>query len=120
VAVIGVALLVYGATGLLFGGSGFSGAFPDGTVAGQAWLGITGNGWTNLLFLGAGVLLIAAAPGHRSAKGTAMLVALCLSAAAVIALVATDSAILANVFTPPPTRRRLPAGAGLRARMYAG
>jgi hypothetical protein len=44
--VAGIALFVYGATGLLFGGSGFSSAFPDGTVTGEDWLGVTGNGWT--------------------------------------------------------------------------
>jgi hypothetical protein len=47
----------------------------------------------HVLFLGAGVLLIAAAPAHWSSKGAALLVALCFGAATVIALVDGDDVL---------------------------
>jgi hypothetical protein len=67
-ALCGVLLIVYGLSGVAFGGADFSTAFPDGRVTGDTWLGIAGNGWTNLLYVGAGSMLISAAPGLWGAR----------------------------------------------------
>jgi hypothetical protein len=87
VALVGVALLAYGITGLLFGGHGFTAHAVSGTVNGKTWLGLEGNGWTNLLFAGAGAVLLLGAPLHWGAKSLALVVGLVLGAASVIALV---------------------------------
>lgn len=87
VALIGMALLAYGITGLLFGGRGFSVDVPSGTVNGESWLGLEVNGWSNLLFIAAGALLLFGSPVHWGAKTMSMLVGLALGAASVIALV---------------------------------
>ncbi|MDQ3372239.1 MAG: hypothetical protein M3482_05835, partial [Actinomycetota bacterium] len=58
----------------------------DGDVQGEPFLGILGNGWTNLLFAGAGALLLLAAPLHLAAKGVSLFVGLVLGAASSIAL----------------------------------
>ena len=84
--IIGVALLAYGVTGLIFGGNGFATDPVSGTVNGSTWLGIEGNGWTNLLFAGSGALLLFGAPLHWGAKTLALIVGLVLGAASVIAL----------------------------------
>jgi len=86
VAATGMLFLAYGATGLLFGGSGFETQPIDGTVAGESWLGLEGNGWTNLLFIIAGTLLVAGSAWHRPAKTMALLVGLALGAASIIAV----------------------------------
>jgi hypothetical protein len=85
--IIGIALLAYGITGLIFGGNGFDASPVDGTVNGSTWLGIEGNGWTNVLFAGAGALLLFGAPLHWGAKSLALIVGLVLGAASVISLV---------------------------------
>jgi hypothetical protein len=85
-AIIGLALLAYGITGLIFGGNGFATDAVSGTVNGSTWLGIEGNGWTNLLFAGSGALLAFGAPLHRGAKMLALVVGLVLGAASVIAI----------------------------------
>jgi hypothetical protein len=87
VALVGIALLAYGITGLLFGGHGFTAHAVSGTVNGKTWLGLEGNGWTNLLFAGAGAVLLLGAPLHWGAKSLALVVGLVLGAASVIALV---------------------------------
>jgi hypothetical protein len=84
---IGLALLAYGITGLIFGGNGFNAEPVDGTVNGTTWLGLEGNGWTNVLFAGAGALLVFGAPLHWGAKSLALIVGLVLGAASVISLV---------------------------------
>jgi hypothetical protein len=84
---IGLALLAYGATGLIFGGSGFSSDPVSGNVDGSTGLGLEGNGWTNLLFAGAGALLVFGSPLHWGAKSLALIVGLVLGAASVISLV---------------------------------
>ena len=88
--VIGGLLLAYGLVGLLLGGNDLGTAFPDGTADGERWLGILGNGWTNLLFRGRGVLLIAGSPRRAAARTTALVVGLVLGAASVIAIVDGD------------------------------
>ena len=54
VGIIGAVLLAGGILGLLMGSTDFSMNAPDGDVTGGTFLGIEGNGWTWLLFGGAG------------------------------------------------------------------
>lgn len=77
-ALCGSLLVVYGLTGVAFGGAEFGTAFPDGRVSGNAWLGIEGNGWTNLLFVAAGCMLISAAPGLWGARVMEVLIGVAL------------------------------------------
>lgn len=93
VALIGMALLAYGITGLLFGGRGFTIDVPSGTINGETWLGLEVNGWSNLLFIAAGALLLFGAPVHWGAKSMSMIVGLALGAASVIALVDGDDVL---------------------------
>jgi hypothetical protein len=88
-AVLGLALVAYGITGLIFGSADFD-ADPGGTVAGDTWLGIEGNGWTNALFVAAGVLLILGSPAPLGAVMALVVTGLVLGAAAIIALVDGD------------------------------
>jgi hypothetical protein len=110
VSIIGMILLAYGVTGLIFGGNNFDSSPLDGTVNGDTWLGIEGNGWSNLLAIGAGGILMFGAQLHWAAKTTALVVGLGFAAAAIIALVdggddvlgifaANDATILAWAIT---------------------
>jgi hypothetical protein len=110
VSIIGMILLAYGVTGLIFGGNNFDSSPLDGTVNGDTWLGIEGNGWSNLLAIGAGGILLFGAQLHWAAKTTALVVGLGFAAAAIIALVdggddvlgifaANDATILAWAIT---------------------
>jgi hypothetical protein len=83
---IGGLLLAYGLVALLLGGNDLGAEFPDGTVGGETWLGIEGNGWTNLLFMAGGVLLIAGSPRRTAARTVALVAGLVLGAASVIAI----------------------------------
>jgi hypothetical protein len=87
VGIIGVVLLAGGILGLLMGSTDFTTSAPDGDVTGGTFLGIEGNGWTWLLFAGAGLVLLLSAPMHWGAKTMAMLVGLVMAAAAIIAVV---------------------------------
>jgi hypothetical protein len=87
VGIIGMILLAYGVTGLIFGGNSFVTHAVNGTVNGPTWLGIEGNGWSNLLAIGGGGILMFGAQLHWSAKTTALLVGLGFAAATIIALV---------------------------------
>ncbi len=86
-ALIGMGMLAWGILNLLFGGRGFTASPVDGTVNGQSFLGFEGNGWTNLLWIGAGALLLFGAPLHWGAKTLSLVVGLVLGAASVISLV---------------------------------
>jgi len=86
VGLIGVALLAYGITALIFGSHSFAQHAPNGAVHGGRWLGLEVNGWSGLLFIAAGLLLLLAAPLHWSAKGMSLIVGLAVGAAALIAL----------------------------------
>jgi hypothetical protein len=86
VGLIGLALLAYGITALIFGGHSFTQHAPTGAVQGKSWLGLEVNGWSGLLFVAGGLLLLLAAPLHWGAKGMSLIVGLALGAAAVIAL----------------------------------
>jgi hypothetical protein len=88
VAIVGVVGIAFGVAGLIFGGHSFAtGNIPHGAVTGKLWLGVETNGWTNLLFIGAGVLLLLGSSMHWAAKTTAFIVAGVLGAAAVIGVI---------------------------------
>jgi len=86
VALLGAAMLAWGILNLVLGGNTFTSSPIDGTVEGESFLGFEGNGWTNLLWIAAGALLLFGAPVHWGAKTMALLVGLALGAASVIAL----------------------------------
>jgi hypothetical protein len=88
VAIIGVLGIAFGVAGLIFGGHSFTTAtIPHGTITGKQWLGIEVNGWSNLLFIGAGLLLLLGSTLHWGAKTSAFVVAGVLGAAAIIAVI---------------------------------
>lgn len=87
VGIIGSVLLAGGILGLLMGSTDFTTNAPDGDVNGGTFLGIEGNGWTWVLFAGAGVILLISATMHWSAKAMAMIVGLAMGAGAVMAIV---------------------------------
>jgi hypothetical protein len=87
VAIIGIVMLAGGILALLFGGgTSFDADPPDGTVSGETWLGIAGNGWTWVLFAGGGLLLLLSAPMHWGAKTMALIVGVAMAAAALLVL----------------------------------
>jgi hypothetical protein len=93
VGIIGMILLAYGVTALVFGGRSFTTHALDGTVNGKTWLGLEVNGWSDLLFIGTGAALMFGAPLHWGAKSLSLVVGLVLGAAAVIALVDGDDVL---------------------------
>jgi hypothetical protein len=96
VGIIGAVLLAGGILGLLMGSTDFTTNAPNGDVTGGTFFGIEGNGWTWLLFAGAGLILLLSAPMHWGAKTMAMIVGLAMAAAAIIALV--DGSDVLGVF----------------------
>ncbi len=86
VALVGLALLVYGVTAFILGGKSFSTEPLSGTVTGETWLGLEVNAWSSILFIAAGLLLLFGAPLHWGAKSMSLIVGLVLGAASVIAL----------------------------------
>ncbi len=86
IGLIGLALLAYGITALIFGGHSFAQHAPTGAVQGKTWLGLDVNGWTSLLFVAAGLLLLFGAPMHWGAKSMSLIVGISLAALCVIAL----------------------------------
>jgi hypothetical protein len=86
VALLGAAMLAWGILNLVLGGNSFSSNPVSGDVQGDSFLGLEGNGWTNLLWIAAGALLLFGAPLHWGAKTMALLVGLALGAASVIAI----------------------------------
>jgi hypothetical protein len=87
VGLVGLVLLAYGITALIFGGHSFVQHALSGEVHGKRWLGLEVNGWSGLLFIAAGLLLLLGAPIHWGAKGISLIVGIALGALAVIALV---------------------------------
>jgi hypothetical protein len=87
---VGMALLAFGILALIFGDNSFTADPVSGTATGQTWLGPEVNGWSSLLFIAAGALLLFGAPLHWGAKSMSLLVGLALGAASVIALVDGD------------------------------
>ncbi len=86
VGLIGLALLAYGITALIFGGHGFAQHAPTGAVYGKTWLGLEVNGWTGLLFIAGGLLLLLGAPMHWAAKSMSLIVGTALVVLCLIAL----------------------------------
>ena len=86
IGLIGLALLAYGMTALIFGGHGFTQHAPTGSVHGTTWLGLEVNGWSSLLFIAAGLLLLLGAPMHWGAKTMSLIVGSALAALCLIAL----------------------------------
>ena len=86
VGLLGLAMIAYGVLAYLFGGTSFDMSPVDGTVSGDTFLGIEGNGWTNALWVAAGLLLVFGAPMHWGAKSMAIIVGLALGAASVISI----------------------------------
>ena len=80
------ALLAHGITALIFGGDGFTQNAPSGAVDGKTWLGLEINGWSGLLFVAAGLLLLLGAPMHWGAKSMSLIVGISLAALCLIAL----------------------------------
>jgi hypothetical protein len=87
VGLVGLALLLYGVTAVIFGGHSFAQHAPSGAVHGKIWLGLEVNGWSGVLFIAAGLLLLLGAPLHWAAKGMSLVVGLALGAAALVSLV---------------------------------
>ncbi len=91
VGLLGLLGVIYGISALIFGGHGFvTQHVPSGAVHGKTWLGLEVNGWSDLLFIAAGLLLMFGAPLHCGAKGMSLIVGLVLGAAALIALARGD------------------------------
>jgi hypothetical protein len=88
IAIVGMLGIAMGVCGLIFGGHGFHiASVPHGSISGKRWLGIELNGWTNLLFIAAGLFLLLGSPAHWGAKAAAWIVAGVLGAAAIIAVI---------------------------------
>ena len=86
IGLIGLVLLAYGITALIFGGHGFTQHAPTGAVYGKTWLGLEVNGWSGLLFVAAGLLLLLGAPMHWGAKSMSLIVGISLAVLCLIAL----------------------------------
>jgi len=93
VGLLGLVLLAYGITALIFGGHSFVQHALNGMVHGKRWLGLDVNGWSGLLFIAAGLLLLLGAPVHWAAKGISLIVGIALAALALIALVNRHGAL---------------------------
>ena len=96
VAIIGIASLVLGVLGFIFADRSFNFDAPDGTVTGDTFLGIMGNGWTWCLFAAAGLLLLLGAPIHWGAKSMAFMVGIAYGVGALIAL--SDGTDILGIF----------------------
>ena len=90
---IGLLLLIYGITALIFGGHSFTQHVPNGTVHGKSWIGLEVNGWSDLLFIAGGLLLLFGSPLHRGAKGMSLIVGIALGAAALVALATQERGV---------------------------
>jgi hypothetical protein len=86
VAIIGIAALALGVLGFIFADRSFNFDAPDGTVTGDTFLGIMGNGWTWCLFAAAGLLLLLGSPIHWGAKSMAFIVGVVMIVGALISL----------------------------------
>ena len=86
VGLIGMGLLIYGITAVILGGHSFAQHAPSGAVHGKLWIGLEVNGWSSVLFIAAGLLLLLAAPLHWAAKGMSLIVGVALGAAALVSL----------------------------------
>ena len=90
IGILGVIGILYGVSALIFASHGFALHIPHGAVRGKKWIGLEVNGWSELLFIAAGLALLLSAPLHWGAKSMSMIVGLVLIAAAIIAVVRKD------------------------------
>ena len=90
VGILGLIGVLYGLSALIFSSHGFALHIPHGAVHGEKWIGLEVNGWSELLFIAAGLALLFAAPLHWGAKSMSLLVGFVLIAAAIIALIRKD------------------------------
>jgi hypothetical protein len=94
VLIVGVALLAFGILALLIGGATSFTAKPlSGMVSGKKFIGLEVNGWSSLMFIASGAVLVFGSPLHWGAKLTSILVGIVLVAAAVLAYINDDSAL---------------------------
>jgi hypothetical protein len=93
VGLVGLVALIYGVLALIFGNNNFSAHPLNGTVLGDSFFGIVGNGWTYALMAVGGLLLVLAAPMHWGAKTMALIVGIAFGAACVIGLIQGNSAL---------------------------
>jgi hypothetical protein len=93
VGLVGLVALIYGVLALIFGNNNFTAHPLNGTVLGDTFLGITGNGWTYALMAVGGLLLLLAAPMHWGAKTMALVVGIAFGAVCVIGLIQGSSAL---------------------------
>ena len=93
IGLIGLVLVAYGMTALIFGGHSFAQHAPTGAVYGKTWLGLEVNGWTSLLFVASGLLLLFGAPMHWGAKSMSLIVGISLAALCLIALANGNGAL---------------------------
>ena len=94
VLIVGLALLAFGILAMLLGdATSFTADPPSGTVSGQTFLGLEVNGWSSLLCIVAGALLVFGSPLHWGAKAMSILIALVLGGAAVLAYLNEGSAL---------------------------
>jgi hypothetical protein len=107
VLIIGLALVVFGIVALLIGGAHDFAVKPP---SGKQFVGLEVNGWSSLLFVCAGALLVFGSPLHWGAKAMSMLVGFGLIAAAVLALVNEDGAL--GIFAANGLTELLWLGAG--------
>jgi hypothetical protein len=111
VGLIGLALLAYGITALIFGSHSFTQHAPTGAVDGKMWLGLEVNGWSGLLFVAAGLLLLLGAPMHWGAKGISLIVGIALAVLCLIALANGHGAFgVTKATTPPSNPANQPGG----------
>ncbi len=90
VGILGIIGILYGLSALIFSSHGFALHIPHGAVHGKKWIGLEVNGWSDLLFVAAGLALLLSAPLHWGAKSMSLLVGLVMIAAAIIAFIRKD------------------------------
>jgi hypothetical protein len=94
VLIVGLALLAFGILAVLIAGATSFTAKPlSGMVSGKKFIGLEVNGWSSLLFIATGALLVFGSPLHWGAKLTSIVAGIVLVAAAVLAYVNKDSAL---------------------------
>jgi hypothetical protein len=96
VALIGVAAFALGVLGFIFADQSFTLDAPRGTVNGDTFLGIEGNGWTWVGFAAAGLLLLLGSPIHWGAKSMAFIVGVTMGVGALISL--SDGTDILGIF----------------------
>ena len=87
VGLLGLAGIAFGLIALIFGGHSFALRIPHGAVGDGHIFGLLTNGWTDLLFIAAGLLLLLSSSAHLLAKSSSFVVAGVMAAAAILAII---------------------------------